>query len=86
MRYMVRSAGLLAVLFAAPAAAQTSLSIYRDGRVVVRRTLSQALQKGPNTLTLHFDDLDPTTLFSPDSSVTVMSIVTRLPTERDVAL
>ena len=86
VKRVVRGAWLAAVLAAAPAAAQTSLSIYREGRVVVRRTLAQPLQKGPNTLTLHFDDLDPTTLFSPDSSVTVMSIVTRLPTERDVAL
>src|SRR5262245_41680464 len=32
--------------------AQTSLSIYSDGRVVVRKTLPQALQKGRNQLTV----------------------------------
>jgi len=77
---------LVAVLAAAPAAAQTSLSIYSDGRVVVRKTLPQALQKGTNTLTLRLDNLDPATLFSPDSSVTVVSVVTRLPTDRAAAL
>ena len=66
--------------------AQTSLSIYSDGRVVVRKTLPQALQKGTNTLTLRLDNLDPATLFSPDSSITVVSVVTRLPTDRGAAL
>jgi hypothetical protein len=78
----------LAMMFAviAPGAAQTSLSIYSDGRVVVRKTLPQPLQKGANTLTLRLDNLDPATLFSPDSSVTVVSVVTRLPTDRGAAL
>jgi len=66
--------------------AQTSLSIYSDGRVVVRKTLPQALQKGTNSITLRLDNLDPATLFSPDSSVTVVSVVTRLPTDRAAAL
>jgi hypothetical protein len=79
--------GLGAVLAFAPLlAAQTSLSIYSDGRVVVRQTLPQPLQKGANTLTLRLDNLDPATLFSPDSSVTVVSVVTRLPTDRGAAL
>src|SRR5256885_8114740 len=56
-----------------PVVGQTSLSIYRDGRVVVRRTMPQALTKGRNTLTLRLDGLDPATLFSPDSVVTVLS-------------
>jgi len=82
----VRGAWLLAVLAVAPAAAQTTLSIYSDGRVVVRKTLPQPLQKGPNALTLRLDNLDPATLFSPDSSVTVVSVVTRLPSDRGTAL
>ena len=86
MTRAVRGAWLLSVLVAVPAAAQTSLSIYGDGRVVVRKTLPQPLQKGANTLTLQFANLDPATLFSPDSSVTVVSVVTRLPTDRGVAL
>ena len=34
--------GVLAMLVAVPLAGQTSLSIYRDGRVVVRQSLPQA--------------------------------------------
>src|SRR5216684_419924 len=58
-------------------AAQTSLSIYRDGRVVVRRTLPQTLQQGRNTLTLRLEALDPATLFSPDTAVSVASATVR---------
>jgi hypothetical protein len=61
------------VLLGTPLAAQTSLSIYRDGRVVVRRTLPQALQQGRNNLTLRLEGLDPATLFSTDTSVSVAS-------------
>src|SRR5260370_38306138 len=50
-----------------PAAAQTSLSIYTDGRGVVRRSLPQPLEEGRNTLTVKLDGLDPTTPFSPDT-------------------
>ena len=74
------------LVFAPLLAAQTSLSIYSDGRVVVRKTLPQPLEKGANALTLRLDNLDPATLFSPDSSVTVVSVVTRLPTDRGAAL
>lgn len=58
---------------------QTSLSIYSDGRVVVRRTLPQALQKGRNAVTVQFDGLDPATLFSPDTAVTVAGATVRYP-------
>jgi hypothetical protein len=57
--------------------AQTSLSIYSDGRVVVRRTLPQALQKGRNLVTVQLDGLDPATLFSPDTAVTVTGATVR---------
>ena len=70
----------------APLAAQTSLSIYGDGRVVVRRTLPQSLDKGRNTLTLKLDELDVATLFSPDSSVAVLSAVLRPATDQETAL
>src|SRR6266700_7462414 len=72
---------LAALLLAFPltSAAQTSLSIYRDGRVVVRRTIPQALQQGRNTLTLRLEALDPATLFSPDTSVSVSSATVRYP-------
>src|SRR6059036_2269735 len=78
----------LTVLAATPstATAQTSLSIYRDGRVVVRRTMPQTLAKGRNTLTLRLDGLDPATLFSPDSAVTVLSARVRYPSTAADAL
>jgi hypothetical protein len=65
---------------------QTSLSIYRDGRVVVRRTLPQALERGRNTLTLRLEALDPATLFSPDTSVAVVSATVRYPSMKTDAL
>jgi hypothetical protein len=69
-----------------PLAGQTSLSIYSDGRVVVRRTLPQALQKGRNTLTLKQEGLDGATLFSPDTTVAVVSAVVRPATDQAAAL
>ncbi len=83
---MVEMKWALLVLLAGPLAGQTSLSIYSDGRVVVRRTLAQALGKGRNTLTLKLEDLDPATLFSPDSSVALVSAIVRSATDRDAAL
>lgn len=71
---------------AIPAAAQTSLSIYGDGRVVVRRTLPRALEKGRNVLALTLDGLDPSTLFSPDTAVALVSAVLRPATPRAAAL
>ena len=77
----------VALLFlAAPLTGQTSLSIYRDGRVVVRRTLPQALQQGRNSLTLRLEGLDPATLFSPDTSVSVSSATVRYPSTAPDAL
>jgi hypothetical protein len=69
-----------------PAAAQTSLSIYSDGRVVVRKTLPQKLDRGRNVLGVDLPGLDPATLFSPDTSVAVVSSVLRPATDRDAAM
>jgi hypothetical protein len=77
---------VLSALSAAPSGAQTSLSIYKDGRVVVRKTLPQALARGRNTVTLSLEDVDPATLFSPDSSVAVASATVRYPSEESDAL
>jgi hypothetical protein len=86
-----RRSSVMAVLVAVIAApihlsAQTSLSIYSDGRVVVRKTVPQALQKGRNLLTLQIDGLDPATLFSPDTAVTITSATVRYPSTADDAL
>ncbi|HVH68793.1 MAG TPA: hypothetical protein VM716_13070 [Gemmatimonadales bacterium] len=73
-------------LVAKPLACQTSLSIYSDGRVVVRRSLPQPLEKGRNTLTLKLDALDPATLFSPDTAVALVSEVLHPATDQAAAL
>jgi hypothetical protein len=56
---------------AAPLSAQTSLTIYNDGRVLVRRTLQTAIPKGASTQRLTLGALDPATLFSLDSTVNI---------------
>jgi len=64
------SAALLTVCPAVqPLHAQTSLTIYNDGRVLVRRTVSTNLPKGSSTQRLVLGAIDPATLFSLDSSV-----------------
>src|SRR2546425_10114042 len=75
-----------ALALAGRASGQTSLSIYSDGRVVVRRTLPQALEKGRTALTLKIDGLDPATLFSPDTSVALVSAGGRPAPDRGPAL
>src|SRR5947207_14391411 len=77
---------VILALMAGPVGAQTSLSIYRDGRVVVRRTLAQALQQGRNSLILRLEALDPATLFSSDTSVSVMSATVHYPSASSEAL
>jgi hypothetical protein len=56
---------------AVPLHAQTSLTIYNDGRVLVRRTLPVAIPKGTSTQRLTLGALDPATLFSLDSTVNI---------------
>ena len=57
---------------AAPLAAQTtSLTIYNDGRVLVRRTVAAQIPRGTSTQRLVLGTIDPATLFSLDSSVTI---------------
>ncbi len=86
---MAQVAAFLVLAMAAgvmPLGGQTSLSIYSDGRVVVRRTLPQPLQKGRNTFTLKLEGLDGATLFSPDTAVAVVSAVVRPATDPEAAL
>jgi hypothetical protein len=78
--------GVAMLVLSAAGSAQTSLSIYRDGRVVVRQSLPQALQRGRNALTLKLEGLDPATLFSPDTSVAVASATVRYPSNKGQAL
>src|SRR2546428_4526798 len=86
MAEMTRSAfsPALLLLLAGPLAGQTSLSIYSDGRAVVRRTLPQALAKGRNALTLELDGVDPATVFSPDTAEARGAAGPRAPTGHGV--
>jgi len=61
-----------ATLLAAPLAAQTGLTIYNDGRVLVRRTLPLALGSGVSNHRLSLGLLDPASLFALDSGVVVV--------------
>ena len=71
---LLASASPLPRFPASPLHAQTSLTIYNDSRVLVRRTLPLSLPKGASTQRLALGALDPATLFSLDSSVTVMGL------------
>lgn len=61
-----------ATLFASPLAAQTGLTIYNDGRVLVRRTLPLTLGSGVSNHRLSLGLLDPASLFALDSGVVVV--------------
>ena len=52
-------------------AQETSLTIYNDGRVLVRRSVPLALPKGASEQRLTLGALDPATLFALDSGVTI---------------
>ena len=56
---------------AAPLTAQTSLTIYNDGRVLVRRTVPAQVPKGSSTQRLTLGALDPGTIFSLEPDVSL---------------
>jgi hypothetical protein len=66
----------LGLLLSAPVslAAQTSLTIYNDGRVLVRREVEVAVPKGASNQTVTLGALEPGSLFSLDSSVVITRI------------
>ncbi|MBS1241364.1 MAG: hypothetical protein H6R40_791, partial [Gemmatimonadetes bacterium] len=51
--------------------AQTGLTIYQDGRVLVRRTLPLPLPPGVSSQRLALGPLDPASLFTLDPEVTL---------------
>jgi hypothetical protein len=65
---------LLTLCSAGPArlAAQTGVTIYNDGRVMVRRTLPLAVGAGVSHHQLALGVLDPSSVFALDSGVTVL--------------
>ena len=69
MLVLVALASPLPRFLASPLQAQTSLTIYNDGRVLVRRSVSATLPKGSSTQRVTLGALDPATIFSLDSSV-----------------
>jgi hypothetical protein len=56
---------------AAPLAAQTSITIYNDGRVLVRRELPVAVPKGRSSHKIALGPLDPASLIPLDSGVAI---------------
>jgi len=79
------SALVLSALAAGGARAQTSVSVYADGRVVVRRALPQPLEKGRNSVVLK-EAIDPATIFSPDTAVALVAAQARGATTQQEAL
>ena len=79
------SALFLSTLAAGGARAQTSVSVYADGRVVVRRALPQPLEKGRNSVVLK-EAIDPATIFSPDTAVALVAAQARGATTQQEAL
>ncbi|MDH5314993.1 MAG: hypothetical protein OEW44_00820 [Gemmatimonadota bacterium] len=64
-------ASLLALGTATLLSAQTGLTIYQDGRVLVRRTLPLQLPQGASSHRLALGPLDPASLFALDPEVTL---------------
>jgi len=67
---MMKSLLALGVL-AAPLSAQTSVTIYNDGRVLVRREVAAAVPKGRSSHKVSLGPLDPASLFPLDSGVAI---------------
>lgn len=68
---MMKSLLALGVL-AAPLSAQTSVTIYNDGRVLVRREVPVAVPKGSSSHKVTLGQLDPASLFPLDSGVAIV--------------
>ncbi|HEV8123525.1 MAG TPA: hypothetical protein VGP80_04750 [Gemmatimonadales bacterium] len=70
----VAGALFLLTAFCLPLSGQTSLTIYNDGRVLVRRSIAMEVARGSSTVQVAVGSLDPSTLFSLDSSVVVTGV------------
>jgi hypothetical protein len=67
-------ASLLCAALAAPLEAQTSVTIYNDGRVLVRREVPVAVPRGASSHTVTLGSLDPASLFPLDSGVAITRV------------
>jgi hypothetical protein len=68
---------IIAVLFAVaapPLFAQSSVTIYNDGRVLVRRTVPLQVPKGGSTQRVSLGPLEPASLFSLDPEVSIIGL------------
>jgi hypothetical protein len=61
-------------VLATPLSAQTSVTIYNDGRVLVRREVPVAVPKGRSTHKVTLGALDPASLFPLDSGVAITRV------------
>jgi hypothetical protein len=59
------------VIHASTALAQTGITVYSDGRVLVRRTLPVAVPKGTSTERVELGPIDPSSLVSLDQGVVI---------------
>jgi len=66
------AATAILVATALPLAAQTGLTIYNSGRVLVRRTLAIAVPKGASEQRVTLGTLDPATIFPLDPAVSLL--------------
>jgi len=75
MTHTLRVSTVAALLLAAalPLSAQTGLTIYNSGRVLVRRTLPVAVPKGASDQRVNLGTLDPATIFPLDPAVSLLS-------------
>jgi hypothetical protein len=68
------AAAVVALAITTSLSAQTSLTIYNDGRVLVRRAFPVTLPKGNSTQRVAVGALDPASVFSLDSAVTIYGL------------
>ena len=70
----IRFLGAFALLLGAAsgAAAQINLTLFNDGRVLVRRSVPVELKQGESEVPVSLGQVDPATVFSLDSSVTIL--------------
>ena len=71
---------------AAPLSAQTSVTIYNDGRVLVRREVSVAVPRGASSHKVALGPLDPASLFPLDSGVAITRVSYDGATDEESAL
>ncbi len=69
------AAGVVGLGVAGPVAAQTSLTIYNDGRVLHRRTLPVRVPSGVSTHEFALGTLDASSIFALDSGVAINGLV-----------